>query len=321
MRDEIIKYLSRLTDEEQQTLSGGSGSKKEMYSKSGRFIIERRTVSNISTGEASSPICLRAHPRFCDFPEHTHDYVELMYVCQGTLSHKIGNATVAVSAGSLIALGKNTKHSILAAGEKDIGINIIISSELFEGILNAVRRDSSLHTRALEVFLDSDIECYRVFDCACSVEISNIMESIIYSSVVCGRTDDYMLEQSVKMLMCYLCSLFGDYSGEATYNEQAKKKVLKYIRASYATATLSELADILGLSPTYLSRWIRSSFGEGFKELLMRERFSIACDLLRTTDTPIGEIIIHVGYENSSYFHKEFKKRYGITPKEYRKNT
>ena len=35
---------------------------------------------------------------------------------------------------------------------------------------------------------------------------------------------------------------------------------------------------------------------------------------------PIGEIILRVGYENSSYFHKEFKRRFGVTPKEYRRS-
>lgn len=322
MREEIIKKLSELTDEERMAQNTDIRSHKSMYSKSGRFIIERRTMSNMSTGEAISPVCLRAHPRFRGFPEHTHDYVELMYVCAGSITHKIGTDQVCVTSGSILALGKNTRHSILATSEGDLGINIIISSELFEGILNAIRQDSSLPTRTLECFLDNDVSRYRVFECSQSVEISNIIESMIYSAIVCGHADDYMLEQSVKVLACYLCSLAGEPSQngtEVSYNEKIKKKIMKYIRTSYATATLTECAGMLGLSPTYLSRRICADFGTGFKELLMNERFCVACDLLRTTDTPVGDIIIHIGYENSSYFHKEFKKRYGVTPKEYRK--
>ena len=41
--------------------------------------------------------------------------------------------------------------------------------------------------------------------------------------------------------------------------------------------------------------------------------------LLSATSMPVGEIINRVGYENSSYFHKEFKRRYGMTPNRYRK--
>ena len=112
MREDILKYLSELNDEEISAKNTDSIPHKSMYSKSGRFIIERRTMSNISTGKTTAPICLRAHPRFSDFPDHTHDYVEFMYVCAGSITHNIGNMAVRVGCGDIIALGKNTKHSI-----------------------------------------------------------------------------------------------------------------------------------------------------------------------------------------------------------------
>lgn len=320
MRDEIISRLSALTEEERE--NADSRSQKNMYSKSGRFIIERRTVSHISTGAVASPICMRAHPRFCDFPAHTHDYVELMYVCEGTVTHVIGGKDIQVRSGDILMLGRSTHHAIRPAGNGDIGINLIISAELFEGILDGIRRGTYFNTKPLEVFLDNDISRFRVFSCAQSVEISNILESMIYSSLLCGNTDGYLLEQSARLLLCYLCALSADGAeavGSSSYKEELKKRIMNYIRTSYSTATLTEAANILGLSPTYLSRRICADMNASFKELLMNERFSVACTLLRTTDMPIGDIIIHVGYENSSYFHKEFKKRLGITPKEFRK--
>ncbi len=322
MRDEILKKLSELTDEELAVTENAGSSKKSMYSKSGRFIIERRTVSNISTGEATAPVCLRAHPRFHEFPEHIHDFVEVMYVCSGSITHRIGERTVTVSGGDMIALGKNTKHSIEPSGFGDIGVNLIISADLFEVILNAIRHDSAIKTKHLESFLDKSPERFRVFRTSQSVEITNLLENIIYSTLVRKSKDDYLLEQSVRLLCCYLCALSDvpDDEGEVSYTERTKKKIMKYIRTSYSTATLTEGARMLGLSPTYLSRWICASFGASFKELLMNERFCVARDLLGTTDTPIGDIIIHVGYENSSYFHKEFKKRFGMTPNAYRKS-
>ena len=70
----------------------------------------------------------------------------------------------------------------------------------------------------------------------------------------------------------------------------------------------------------YLCRLISEYFGVSFKKLLTSVRFDTACSLLASTDMPIGDIINRVGYENSSYFHKEFKKRFGVTPNNYRKN-
>ena len=326
MKEEILKKLTEFTrqTEQMETENDRDGTDKQrLYSKSGRFIIERRTMSHISTGETTSPVVLRPHPRFHAFPEHTHDYVEIMYVCSGSITHVIGKKSIAVGSGELIVLGKNTKHSISASQEGDIGVNVIISSDLFEVMLNAIRRDSSLKTKALESFLDKDVTRFRLFKSAQSVEISNLMENMVYSSMIKGETNEYMLEQSVRMLLCYLCVLSETPNEELegiSYTERTKKRIMKYVRSTYSTATLTEAARVLGLSSPYLSRWICANFGVSFKELLMKERFSVARDLLATTDTPIGDIIVHVGYENSSYFHKEFKKRFGMTPGDYRKS-
>ena len=318
MREEIIKKLSVLTAEE---LESTPDVQKGRYSKSGRFIIERRTVSDISTGDQTAPICLRAHPRFYPFPEHTHDYIEIMYVCTGSIVHDIDKKSVTVCAGELLLLGANAKHSIRPPSASDIGINIIISTELFEIMLGSLRQDASVNTKYFETLLDKNVTRHRLFRCSQSLPIQNLMESLIFSHLFRESTDEYLLEQSIKMLLYYLSSTNDTphTSEEIPYSEQMKRKISKYIRTSYSTATLTECAKMLGLSPTYLSRWVCSYFEASFKELLMQERFSVACDLLRNTDTPIGDIITHIGYENSSYFHREFKKRFNTTPNAYRK--
>ena len=321
MREEILKRLSLLSEEEIAAHAKIMAYNQKAGGKRNRRIIERRAISTSSYAETTSPVFLRAHPRFVRTPEHTHDYVEIMYVCSGSITHKISEETVTVSAGDLIILGRSTKHSILPSSSSDIGINIIISSDLFEIILNTVRRDSTLSTKHLLCFLDGETTRYKVFHCEQSVEVANIMENMIYSSFLKQQSDEYLLEQSIRILLCYLCGIPDtvDDTENISYTDKTKKKIIKYVRTSYSTATLTEGAQMLGLSPTYLSRWIRKHFGMSFKDLLLNERFSVACDLLRTTDTPIGEIIVHIGYENSSYFHKEFKKRFGMTPNSYRK--
>ena len=323
MRDDILKKLSALTEEEQFTPVGESDSERSIYSKPGRFIIERRTISSISTGEATAAVCMRSHPRFRQFPAHTHDFIEIMYVCGGSITHEIGGAPVTVHEGDLIVLGLDTKHSIQPSTISDIGINLIISVDLFEVLLNTLRHDSTLSTRSLASLLVRDgQDRFLLFKSSEHIEITNLLENMIYSVILKEKVDGYILEQSVKLLLCYLCSLPNEdsqYEGENGYTEGVKKKIIKYIRSSYSSATLTEAAQMLGLSPTYLSRWICRHFGVSFKELLMRERFDVASDLLRTTALPIGDIIVHIGYENSSYFHKEFKKRFGMTPKSYRR--
>ena len=57
------------------------------------------------------------------------------------------------------------------------------------------------------------------------------------------------------------------------------------------------------------------------KELVVDERMQMAYELFTTSALPIGDVIRSVGYENESYFHREFKKRYLLTPLALRKKS
>ena len=320
MKEEILARLSALTEEEQYILIEKAPDPKEIYSRSGRFIIERRRVSSMAVGESTAPVCLRPHPRFQEFPVHSHDYVEIMYVCGGSLTHKIGTEEIRLSENELIILGKDTRHSILAAGEGDVGVNLIISTELFEGAYESVKRNSYQTCAPIEELLHGDGRPYLVFSAKESLPVRNIMESMIWSVICQGDESGYALKQSVSLLVCYLSSSLARDEGEGDRRDAFKSKILGYVESSYSTATLSEAAEMLGLSPSYLCRLITAYFGVSFKKLLTAARFDAACDLLSSTDMPIGEIINRVGYENSSYFHKEFKRRFGVTPNNYRRS-
>jgi AraC-like DNA-binding protein/quercetin dioxygenase-like cupin family protein len=321
MQKHIIDRLTGITDEEQYILVRENPTPyRQLYAKSGRFIIERRHISSLATGEATAAISMRQHPRFHDFPLHSHDFIEIMYICSGSITHSIGKEKVTLRKDDLIFLGLDTKHSILAAGEGDIGINLIISADLFESLINRLRQHSTQSAEIFTPLLSRGEAPYLVFHGDESIPICNLLENMVYSVICEKNSDGYILRQSLELLLCYLASLTErtERTEKPSYEEATKAKIMTYIQTSYSSATLSEAAMMLGLSVPYLSRWISKTFGVSFKELLMEERFNIVKELLRSTDMPIGEIITHVGYENSSYFHKEFRKRFGMTPNSFR---
>ena len=323
MQQSIIERLSRLTDEEQYLMvRENAATQKQIYAKSGRFIIERRHISNIALGESTAAISMRQHPRFRDFPLHSHDYVEIMYVCSGSITHVVGKEEVTLKKDDVILLGKYTRHSIKAAGEGDIGINLIVSADLFELLLNRLRQYSRQSAETLASLLSRDGAPYSLFRAEGNIPVCNLLENMVWSVICEGNGDGYILRQSFELLLLYLAAMTDiseSRDKSVSYEELTKSKILTYIQSSYSTATLTEAAQMLGLSAPYLSRWVTKSFGVSFKELLIRERFGVVTELLRSTKMPIGEIINHVGYENNSYFHKEFRKRYGMTPNSYRR--
>ena len=74
-----------------------------------------------------------------------------------------------------------------------------------------------------------------------------------------------------------------------------------------------------GFSPNYLSRKFREAVGIGVHEYLVFIRLRSAAGELVSTDSSVTEIALRCGFSDSNYFKDAFKKKYGMTPRMYRK--
>jgi len=94
--------------------------------------------------------------------------------------------------------------------------------------------------------------------------------------------------------------------------------VLSYIEAHYRDGELSQLADNLHYDIYWLSKEIKKRTGKTYTELVQAKRLNQAAYLLTTTTKSVMDIAMLVGYDNISYFHRIFQKRFGMTPRKYR---
>ena len=100
------------------------------------------------------------------------------------------------------------------------------------------------------------------------------------------------------------------------------KDILSYIYHHYdQNLSLSMLAEEFHFSSIYLSSYIKRYTGHTFLEILTSVRMYHAAQLLRETRMKNREIGMRVGIPDERYFGQVFKKTYGITPYEYRKNS
>ena len=82
--------------------------------------------------------------------------------------------------------------------------------------------------------------------------------------------------------------------------------------------TVEEVADVCKLNRSYFSKLFRESMGCPPQEFLIRLRLSKAAELMQTTKASIGDIAADCGYPNQLHFSRAFKKRYGVSPREWR---
>lgn len=97
------------------------------------------------------------------------------------------------------------------------------------------------------------------------------------------------------------------------------KKTIEYLRLNFSQEiSLSHLTELTGFSASYLSRRFKQETGVSIFNYVANLRCEYAAEMLQSTSIPIQDISSFVGYLDSNYFVKVFKKRYSLTPSQYR---
>ncbi len=98
-------------------------------------------------------------------------------------------------------------------------------------------------------------------------------------------------------------------------------RCVQYISEYYSEPiTLTQMAEEVYLTPSYLCRVFKKETGLTFNEYLNRVRINKAKELLRNRDLRLTDISLMVGYEDQSYFTKVFKRLTGTLPRAYRES-
>lgn len=80
---------------------------------------------------------------------------------------------------------------------------------------------------------------------------------------------------------------------------------------------LNDVASVFSISPNYLGHLFKKTMSTGFNEYVTQAKISRAKYLMFHTDLKIYEIAEQVGFENSFYFSRVFKKTEGCSPRQY----
>ena len=317
MREEVLARLRPITAEEEELLEGNHDIRRERYTDRREFVVDCQRML-----EKGKLIDLRIHTRFAHFPRHRHNYVEMVYMCAGQTTHIInGQEKITLEEGDLLFLNPSVYHEILPAQQGDIAANFIILPEFFDRTMVMLEQENLLRsflTSAL--FGPGDSGSYLHLHGKGIVPVENILESMIWTLLENKSGTNTVNATSMGLLFLNL-SLFVD-SLQPTSSHQDWQDtvfaVLKYIESHYKSGTLSEVSALLG-QPTYgVSRLLKKHTGSNFKQLLQQRKLQQAAYLLTNTPSSVDVILSSIGYDNSCYFYRKFRDKYGCSPAEYR---
>lgn len=310
---ELLEKLKNITDEEKEILDGKSTIDREIYMTGTENVVTRRKFL-----ELNKLITVRPHTRFVSFPEHTHDYIEIVYMCSGTTTHIVNKKQINLAAGELLFLSRHAKHEVLRAEENDIAVNFIVLPEFFENTLSVIGdEDTPLKKFITDSLTESGGPDYLHFMISDVMPIQNLVENLIWTLIHNIGYKQSINRTTMELLFLHLLS----HADCLVYDEAADGAVLqllRYIENNYRDGSLSEAAKILHCDFYWLSREIKRKTGHNYTELVQDKRLSQAVFYLKNTSMKISDIAIAVGYDNASYFHRLFSARYGVSPKKFR---
>ncbi|MGM9632297.1 MAG: AraC family transcriptional regulator [Eubacteriales bacterium] len=314
MNSEILQKLKEITPEERRILDGISEIDRELYMESPSNTVNSKKL--LSRGKL---ITVRPHTRFVRFPEHTHDYIEVIYMCQGSTVHIINGEKLVLKTGELLFLPPSSRQEILPAGKDDIAVNFIILPEFFDQSMQMLGDESTpLKTFIIDCLKNKSSDtAYLHFEVADVLPVQNLVENLLYT-LINGAPNKRNINQSTMGLLILQLINCTDRLSYNNAEDELTLRVLRYVEDNYRSASLSELAHNLHYDISWLSREIKRRTGKNFTDLVQNKRLSQAAYLLKNTTVNIDEIALQVGYENISYFHRIFRKKYGVSPKKFR---
>ena len=309
----LLTRLSAVTPEEECILRGEARIDRSLYMDGSRDVISGDKL--LSPGKI---ITIRPHTRFIAFPEHTHDYVEMVYMCRGQTVHRVNGREIVLREGELLLLGQHARQSIAPASREDIAVNFIVRPAFFSATLPYLGEEETPLRRFIVGCLTGENEtgCLH-FQVSGVLPIQNLIENMLYTLTEDTPNKRGILQMTMGLLFAQLLN-HSQSLQFASQDQNAVVAVLRYVEEHYRDGSLGEIAESLHYELSSLSRLIRQKTGRNYTELVQEKRLSQAAWLLRNTERNVDEIARAVGYENMTYFHRLFRDRYGQSPRAYR---
>ncbi len=257
---------------------------------------------------------------FKNVPLHWHQEMELIYIKKGRGRVTVNLEEYQVSGPSLVMILPGQLHSIEQYEDFSMEYeNIIFNTNmLLPGIPDYAREDFLTPLISGKISLPTDFTpVYPYYE--------DVIGPIDACDEIC-KTKPQGYQLYIKsMLYQFLfvldnrCKIFS----KPVKNQKKLDKiklVLKYVENNYQDKiTIGQIADQVGFSESHFMKYFKENMGTSFVEYLNEYRLTMAARLLLSSEESVLSVAVAAGFDNLSYFNRCFKKRFGMTPLQYRR--
>jgi AraC-like DNA-binding protein len=261
---------------------------------------------------------------------HRHDYFQIHVQLRGSTTHFIGPATRAVEPGTICFIPPYKLHFIPTVPDSEYYLINATQSFMLPGLdvdpldLEDVSIEQAPELAPFKYQEYVDFELNRDdFD-----TIRNLCRSMLRESADRGPGSIVLCRAYLLQCIGLVCRQFGQtlwHLAEQRVSTAAKRETLSrlghFLRANFdKQVSLTDAAEDVGLTPTYLAHLVKKETGKTFLELLTERRLDRAKELMLHSSMPIARIAEMAGFSEFAYFTRRFKQLTGVSPSRFRAN-
>ena len=279
----------------------------------------RKNIEYVSQGKATKfPLYILKENNQQDTDLHSHEFVELVLILHGTAVHRVKDHEVQIQRGDLFLVPRGVCHSYINGSNLEL-VNVLYIPEMIPMVqLDAV------NLQAFDTFykgIPSDRELYPFM--RLPEEDFRDLERIVLDL----HEENFYRHNGFQFIMLglfmtLLCRIMRFYKQEPDSGKNTGDigKVIAFIHSNFRKKiTLEQLCRSVGMSRSALMRLFTHTVGVAPIQYQQQLRISEAMQLLQMTGKSLGEIAFELGFSDSNYFGRQFKKITGFSPNEYRK--
>lgn len=262
---------------------------------------------------------------------HRHEFVELLYVVEGSFDQILLGERRRFPAGTFVVTDQNCEHSDYIEAVDAAVLFLQIRAEYLDGLLYSYPQTDELHRFLLHALCQQKREqsflelSYAPSGTACEdcdPHASALLEQLVREDLLRLPGSEHVRRGLLIRLLQRLCTDYTSVRHRSSQegNEKALLYELeRYIRLHDADVTACGLEQIFHYHRNYFNLILQKYRGQTFKKYLQSVRLDHARQLLAETTLPIRQIALLVGYENTGYFYRLFRERFGVPPRDVRK--
>ena len=247
------------------------------------------------------------------FRPHDHDYYEIFLVLGGTAKHNVGSSITTVSAGDLIFIRDFDVHDYTGYERDGLEfLNLAFTRENFRAVVDFLG-----YPELREALISPPLPPIKKLSAEETARLH-----LKLASLLADRGETHMLALSRRILADILLDYFTRGEAQSPGAPYWLKSAYEKMRAPknflLGTQRFFELCD---KTREHATRQLSLYYQMTPAEYVSGLKLSYAAGLLRNSNLTVSEIAYRSGFNNLSSFYARFYKKYGVSPKEYRKES